>query len=149
MYYSLNKTFFCHIYNIYPLEKGKVKEWHKVPDLWTKMMNSTKANNIFLGYFVPFVWGFVLMNVGLGKNPASEIKIGIILDLQTQFSKICLTSINMSLSDFYEDHSNYTTRLAIHVRDSMEDAVQASAAGWVLLSFSLVLLLRCCCSMKR
>ncbi|WZY89982.1 hypothetical protein YC2023_046717 [Brassica napus] len=91
------------------------------------MMNPTKANNIFLG--VPFIWGFMLMNVGLGKNPTSEIKIGIVLDLQTPFSKICLTSINMSLSDFYENHSNYTTRLAIHVRDSLEDAVQASAAA--------------------
>ena len=98
------------------------------------MMNPTKANNIFLG--VPFIWGFMLMNVGLGKNPTSEIKIGIVLDLQTPFSKICLTSINMSLSDFYENHSNYTTRIAIHVRDSLEDAVQASAAGLVLFCLS-------------
>ncbi|CAF2284155.1 unnamed protein product [Brassica napus] len=95
------------------------------------MMNPTKANNIFLG--VPFIWGFMLMNVGLGKSPTSEIKIGIVLDLQTPFSKICLTSINMSLSDFYENHSNYTTRIAIHVRDSLEDAVQASAAALDLI----------------
>ncbi|KAF2569636.1 hypothetical protein F2Q68_00027659 [Brassica cretica] len=75
----------------------------------------------------------MLMNVGLGKNPTSEIKIGIVLDLQTPFSQICLTSINMSLSDFYENHSNYTTRLAIHIRDSLEDAVQASAAALDLI----------------
>ncbi|KAL0774520.1 hypothetical protein Bca101_039672 [Brassica carinata] len=95
------------------------------------MMNPTKANNIFLG--VPFFWGFMMMNVGLGKNPTSEIKIGIVLDLQTPFSQICLTSINMSLSDFYENHSNYTTRLAIHIRDSLEDPVQASAAALDLI----------------
>lgn len=124
-------------------KKAKLKSDIKFQNLWTKMMNPTKANNIFLG--VPFVWAFMMMNVGLGKNPTSEIKIGIVLDLQTPFSQICLTSINMSLSDFYENHSNYTTRLAIHIRDSLEDAVQASAAGLVLFSVSLVLPLRRCC----
>ena len=78
------------------------------------------------------------MEVGLGRSPTSEIKVGVTLDLKTTFSKICLTSLNMSLSDFYEDHPNYRTRLAIHVRDSMEDVVQASAAGSFL--FSLLLL---------
>ncbi|EOA26530.1 hypothetical protein CARUB_v10022586mg [Capsella rubella] len=94
------------------------------------MMNSTKTSNIFfMGYFLPFVWGFVLMEVGLGQNQATEIKLGVVLDLQTPFSKICLTSMNMSLSDFYSKHADYTTRLKIHVRDSMEDVVQASAAA--------------------
>ncbi|CAA7017576.1 unnamed protein product [Microthlaspi erraticum] len=39
----------------------------------------------------------------------------------------------MSLSDFYEDHPKYRTRLVLHVRDSMEDAVQASAAALDLI----------------
>ncbi|CAN7018333.1 unnamed protein product [Brassica oleracea var. botrytis] len=79
------------------------------------------------------------MDVGLGKTPTSdEIKVGVVLDLKTNFSKICLTSINMSLSDFYQIHPHYRTRLALHVRDSMEDVVQASAA--VLYFFSLDLI---------
>nr|ABW74562.1 glutamate receptor 1 [Boechera divaricarpa] len=69
------------------------------------------------------------MEVGLGQNQTREIKVGVVLDLQTKFSKICLTAINMSLSDFYKDNSNYSTRLVFHVRDSMEDVVQASAAA--------------------
>nr|ABW81168.1 GTR2 [Capsella rubella] len=69
------------------------------------------------------------MDVGLGQNQEREIKVGVVLDLQTNFSKICLTAIKMSLSDFYKDNSNYSTRLVLHVRDSMEDAVQASAAA--------------------
>ncbi|XP_019101453.1 PREDICTED: glutamate receptor 2.7-like isoform X1 [Camelina sativa] len=98
------------------------------------MMNSTKSfNSNFMGYFVLFVWGFVLMEVGFGQNQATEIKVGVVLDLQTLFSKICLTSMNMSLSDFYKKHTDYTTRLAIHVRDSMEDVVQASAAALDLI----------------
>ncbi|ESQ51410.1 hypothetical protein EUTSA_v10016191mg [Eutrema salsugineum] len=97
------------------------------------MMNPTKSNKTFMAYFVLFVWGFVLMGFGLEQNQTSEIKVGVVLDLQTSFSKICLTSINISLSDFYKVHADYTTRLAIHVRDSMEDVVQASAAALDLI----------------
>ncbi|CAH8282339.1 unnamed protein product [Eruca vesicaria subsp. sativa] len=70
------------------------------------------------------------MDIGLGQNTTSEeIKVGVVLDLKTNFSKICLTSINMSLSDFYQTHSHYRTRLALHIRDSMEDIVEASVAA--------------------
>ncbi|CAH2060179.1 unnamed protein product [Thlaspi arvense] len=96
-------------------------------------MNTTKTHTTFLSYFLLFLSGFVLMEVGLAQNPISEIKVGVVLDLKTNNAKICLTSINMSLSDFYEDHPNYGTRLALHVRDSMEDTVQASAAALDLI----------------
>ncbi|CAF2096859.1 glutamate receptor 2.8 [Brassica rapa] len=98
------------------------------------MMKTTKkTRNTFLSHFVLFLSCFVLMEVGLGQSPTSEIKVGVVLDLKTTFSKICLTSINMSLSDFYGDHPNYRTRLALHARDSMEDVVQASAAALDLI----------------
>ncbi|CDY38574.1 BnaA05g13030D [Brassica napus] len=100
------------------------------------MMKTTKkTRNTFLSHFVLFLSCFVLMEVGLGQSPTSEIKVGVVLDLKTTFSKICLTSINMSLSDFYGDHPNYRTRLALHARDSMEDVVQASAAGSTKVCF--------------
>ncbi|CAE6019222.1 unnamed protein product [Arabidopsis arenosa] len=73
------------------------------------------------------------MAVGLGQNQTSEIKVGVVLDLNTAFSKNCLASINMALSDFYAYHPNYLTRLTLHVRDSMEDTVQASAAALDLI----------------
>ncbi|XP_010469991.1 PREDICTED: glutamate receptor 2.8-like [Camelina sativa] len=97
------------------------------------MMNPTKTNNTFLSYFVLFVWVFLSMGVGLGRSQTSEIKVGVVLDLDTAFSKICLTLMNMSLSDFYKEHPNYRTRLALHVRDSMKDTVQASAAALDLI----------------
>ncbi|AEC08212.1 Solute-binding protein family 3/N-terminal domain of MltF [Arabidopsis thaliana x Arabidopsis arenosa] len=93
-------------------------------------MNPKKNNNTFLSYFVCL---FLLLEVGLGQNQISEIKVGVVLDLNTTFSKICLTSINLALSDFYKDHPNYRTRLALHVRDSMKDTVQASAAALDLI----------------
>lgn len=105
----------------------------------TMKMNHTKPNDTFLSYLVLFVWGFLLMEVGLGQNPTTEIKVGVVLDLQTNFSKISLTSINMSLSDFYENHPNYRTRIVLHIRDSEEDTVQASAAGSLILFLALPL----------
>ncbi|KAF8084043.1 hypothetical protein N665_0736s0004 [Sinapis alba] len=96
--------------------------------------NTTKTHYTFLSYFVLFLWGFVVIDVGLGQNTTSdEIKIGVVLDLKTNFSKICLTSINMSLSDFYQTHPHYRTRLSLHVRDSMEDIVEASDAAYDLI----------------
>ncbi|KAL0670754.1 hypothetical protein Bca4012_033458 [Brassica carinata] len=95
---------------------------------------TTKTRNTFLSYFVLFLLGFVVMDVGLGQNTTSnEIKVGVVLDLKTNFSKICLTSINMSLSDFYQTHPHYRTRLALHIRDSMEDIVEASVAAYDLI----------------
>ncbi|CAN8285487.1 unnamed protein product [Cochlearia groenlandica] len=98
------------------------------------MIQTTKTKHNFLNYFVLSLWSLLLIEVCLGQNQKShEIKVGVVLDLQTTFSKIYLTSINMSLSDFYEDHPNYRTRLAIHVRDSKEDIVEASAAALDLI----------------
>ncbi|CAN8285479.1 unnamed protein product [Cochlearia groenlandica] len=98
------------------------------------MIQTTKTKHNFLNYFVLSLWSLLLIEVCLGQNQKShEIKVGVVLDLQTTFSKICLTSINMSLSDFYKDHPNYRTRLAIHVRDSKEDIVEASAAALDLI----------------
>ncbi|KAH0853846.1 hypothetical protein HID58_092834 [Brassica napus] len=104
----------------------------RIPNL-SMMKTTKKTRNTFLSHFVLFLSCFVLMEVGLGQSPTSEIKVGVVLDLKTTFSKICLTSINMSLSDFYGDHPNYRTRLALHARDSMEDVVQASAAALDLI----------------
>ncbi|KAJ0244134.1 hypothetical protein HA466_0188180 [Hirschfeldia incana] len=99
------------------------------------MTNTTKTHITFLRYFVLFLSGFVVMDVGLGQNTTRhEIKVGVVLDLKTSFSKICLTSINMSLSDFYQAHPNYHTRLGLHVRDSMEDIVEASVAALDLIN---------------
>lgn len=118
--------------------KGKLKNHIKFLNLWMKMLNLVKNKNIFLGYFVLFVWIIVLVEVGLGKKQTNEIKVGVVLDLQTPFSKICLTSINLSLSNFYKHHAHYNTRLVVHVRDSLENVVQASAAGSFLLCLLLV-----------
>ncbi|RWW24734.1 hypothetical protein BHE74_00024302 [Ensete ventricosum] len=39
------------------------------------------------------------------------------------------TSISMAVEDFYAVHSNYTTRVVLHVKDSEKEAIGAAAAG--------------------
>jgi glutamate receptor, ionotropic, plant len=58
-----------------------------------------------------------------------EFDVGVVLDLGTTVGKVALTSITMAIEDFYAVHSNYTTRLALHIKDSMGDDVQAACAG--------------------
>ncbi|XP_078150479.1 glutamate receptor 2.8-like isoform X2 [Carex rostrata] len=59
--------------------------------------------------------------------------IGVILDLDTLFGKMAQTSITMALEDFYTIHSNYSTRLVLHTRDSNKDNLKATLAALDLL----------------
>ncbi|XP_010558879.1 PREDICTED: glutamate receptor 2.7-like [Tarenaya hassleriana] len=95
-------------------------------------MKYTKPKSL-AGSLAPFVWCFSLMGVGFGQNSTREVKVGVVLDLHTTFSMICLSSIHLSLSDFYANHSNYTTRLSLLIRDSNKDVVAASAAALDLI----------------
>lgn len=55
--------------------------------------------------------------------------VGVILDLQTMVGKIARTSILMALDDFYAAHTNYSTKIVLHIRDSGSNNVQAASAG--------------------
>ncbi|XP_028807062.1 glutamate receptor 2.7-like [Neltuma alba] len=61
------------------------------------------------------------------NNTTVPVKVGVLLDLSHTTAKIGLSSINMSLSDFYASHSHYSTRLLLHVRDSHTDVITASS----------------------
>ncbi|XP_010521868.1 PREDICTED: glutamate receptor 2.7-like isoform X1 [Tarenaya hassleriana] len=94
-----------------------------------KILNPTTKPKSLFDSLAVLVWCFMLIGVGFGQDSKTQVKVGVVLDLQTAFSKICLASINISLSDFYANHANYSTRLALQFRDSDKDAVAASAAG--------------------
>lgn len=64
---------------------------------------------------------------------ADEFHVGVILDLGSLVGKVSLASISLAVEDFYSVHPNYSTKLAIHVRDSMGSEVQAVSAGMSML----------------
>ncbi|CAJ2643708.1 unnamed protein product [Trifolium pratense] len=63
------------------------------------------------------------------RNESSVVvKVGAVLDVSNgTVGIIGLSCINMALSDFYESHSHYKTRIQIIVRDSHKDVVTSAA----------------------
>ncbi|GKV26093.1 hypothetical protein SLEP1_g35446 [Rubroshorea leprosula] len=62
------------------------------------------------------------------------VNVGVVLDLDTWVGKLGLSCINMAISDFYFNHSNYRTRLVLTVKDSEGDIVGAAAAALDLIN---------------
>lgn len=59
-----------------------------------------------------------------------EVKVGVVVNTEAELGKIALGAINISLSDFYSTGGageKYKTRLVLHVRDSPNNDVVASA----------------------
>ncbi|KAK6912457.1 hypothetical protein RJ641_022058 [Dillenia turbinata] len=64
------------------------------------------------------------------------VKVGVVLDLDTLGGQMGLSCINMSLSDFYASHGNFTTRLNLNVRNSKGDVVGAASSAHSSISTS-------------
>ncbi|KAM0880690.1 hypothetical protein ACQ4PT_033394 [Festuca glaucescens] len=62
-----------------------------------------------------------------------EFHVGVILDLGSMVGKIARTSISLAMEDFYAVHQNYSTKIVLHIRDSMSDDVQAASEAIDLL----------------
>ncbi|KAK1352722.1 Peroxidase [Heracleum sosnowskyi] len=64
------------------------------------------------------------------SNPHSKnaaFQVGVLLDLDSPTGGIGLSYLKMALSDFYALHSNYTTRLALHVEDPKGRVIDSAA----------------------
>ncbi|XP_047046501.1 glutamate receptor 2.8-like [Lolium rigidum] len=70
------------------------------------------------------------------NDPTEEVQefhVGVILDLGSMVGKIARTSISLAMEDFYAVHQNYSTKIVLHIRDSMSDDVQAASEAIDLL----------------
>lgn len=68
-------------------------------------------------------------------QPNTTFQVGVILDVDSLVGRIGMASLSLALSDFYSENANYSTRLALHVRDSRGIVTGAAASG--IFSFSL------------
>ncbi|CAL9056273.1 unnamed protein product [Musa banksii] len=66
-------------------------------------------------------------------DAAVPVNVGVILDVSSSAGKKSWTSISMAVDDFYATHSNCTTRVVLHLRNSKNDVVGAAAAAVDLL----------------
>ncbi|XP_037472509.1 glutamate receptor 2.8-like [Triticum dicoccoides] len=67
------------------------------------------------------------------REEAQELHVGVILDLGSIVGKMARTSVSLAMEDFYAVHRNYSTKLVLHIRDSMSDDVQAASQAIDLL----------------
>ena len=65
------------------------------------------------------------------------VGVGVILDLDSKVGDIAKDYISMALSDFYAQHTNYQTRLALSVKNSRDDVVLAASEGNVFRNYQL------------
>ncbi|XP_044388886.1 glutamate receptor 2.8-like [Triticum aestivum] len=77
------------------------------------------------------------INLAIAQNTsreeAQELHVGVILDLGSIVGKMARTSVSLAMEDFYAVHRNYSTKLVLHIRDSMSDDVQAASQAIDLL----------------
>ncbi|XP_004308655.1 PREDICTED: glutamate receptor 1.4-like [Fragaria vesca subsp. vesca] len=70
------------------------------------------------------------------NNPptAKVVPVGVILDMQSREGKIVHSCISTALLDFYHLHSNYSTRVVLHSRDSSGKRLHALSAALDLVN---------------
>ncbi|KAK2969963.1 hypothetical protein RJ640_008303, partial [Escallonia rubra] len=74
-----------------------------------------------------------LCNTKSSQNGSSEFQVGVVLDLDSPVGSTGLTYLSMAHSDFYSAHSNYTTKLVLHVSDSRGNVIDAATSALSLL----------------
>ncbi|CAD5334320.1 unnamed protein product [Arabidopsis thaliana] len=62
-----------------------------------------------------------------------QIRVGLVLDLGSVEGKIVKSSVSMALSDFYDTHNDYKTRVSLSVRNSHGEPLLAIASAVDLL----------------
>ncbi|KAM0905460.1 hypothetical protein ACQ4PT_017372 [Festuca glaucescens] len=78
----------------------------------------------------------LIVNFGIAQNTTSkadEFHVGVILNLGSLVGKVARTSVSLALQDFYAIHPNYSTKLVLHIRDSMASDILAASAAIELL----------------
>ncbi|XP_044392176.1 glutamate receptor 2.8-like [Triticum aestivum] len=92
-------------------------------------MEKARAAILFLLLLVDFA--VAAQNATAGE--ADGFHVGVILDLGSPVGKVARTSVLLAVQDFYAVHRNYSTKLVLHIRDSMGSDVRAASAAIELL----------------
>lgn len=69
------------------------------------------------------------MESAMAQATPFPVKVGVVVDMDSDVGEMGLNCIKMALSDFYNRHAYYQTRLVLNSRDSKRDVVGAAAAG--------------------
>ncbi|KAJ0230652.1 Glutamate receptor 2.5 [Hirschfeldia incana] len=78
---------------------------------------------------------FLIFVVSFGKSQkeALQVKVGVVLNTNVTLADLSLRAINISLTDFYNTHKGFKTRIVLHIRDSKQTVVGAAASALYLI----------------
>ncbi|KAL0807878.1 hypothetical protein Bca101_100370 [Brassica carinata] len=63
-----------------------------------------------------------------------QVKVGVVLDTNLTLADLSLRAINMSLSEFYNTHNRFKTRIVLDIRNSKGTVVGAAASALYLIN---------------
>ncbi|KAL3819383.1 hypothetical protein ACJIZ3_005288 [Penstemon smallii] len=66
------------------------------------------------------------------QNNSTLVNVGVVLDLDSLVGRIGMTSLSLSLSDYYSIDRNFSAKIVLHVRDSNGQIIDAAASGMSL-----------------
>lgn len=78
--------------------------------------------------FLALIFFSSVLIVG-GTTSNVDVKVGLVLDMNSWAGKMSSRCISMAFSDFYASHSHYKTRLVLHIRDSNNSVIGAARAA--------------------
>ncbi|AED91643.1 putative protein [Arabidopsis thaliana] len=88
----------------------------------------SRALPLWLLFFINF-----LVLLGKSQQEVLQVQVGIVLDTNATLAALSLRAINMSLSEFYNTHNGFKTRIVLNIRDSKRTVVGAAASALYLI----------------
>ncbi|KAL9279117.1 Glutamate receptor 2.6 [Arabidopsis thaliana] len=88
----------------------------------------SRALPLWLLFFIIF-----LVLLGKSQQEVLQVQVGIVLDTNATLAALSLRAINMSLSEFYNTHNGFKTRIVLNIRDSKRTVVGAAASALYLI----------------
>ena len=76
-----------------------------------------------------FIYLIFLVLLGKSQKEVLQVKVGVVLDTNLTLADLSLRAINMSLSEFYNTHNRFKTRIVLDIRNSKGTVVGAAASG--------------------
>ncbi|KAF8109120.1 hypothetical protein N665_0102s0029 [Sinapis alba] len=84
------------------------------------------------------IWLFIflvfLVLLGKSQKEVLQVKVGVVLDTNLKIADLSLRAINMSLSEFYNTHNGFKTRIVLDIRNSKGTVVGAAASALYLIN---------------
>lgn len=92
---------------------------------------------LLISKFILLVSAKIETHRNLDSKNLIVVNVGVILDFNSSTGFVANSCISMAISDFYSKNPHYTTRLALHPKNS-NDLLTAASAGKSSLKYIVI-----------